>query len=108
MKKFLIASALFVLSATTALAADNPWVGIWKPDPAKSNDYAEVKLGTMIIASPSVGVLRWQYPAMRFKMEGKPDGSDMSLTYPTKPKGLTETVTLLTPQEIDLRGQDGW
>lgn len=87
-----------VLASMAAFAAASPWVGRWKPDPAKSN-YVEVE-DTMIISAPSAGVLRWEYPAVKFEMEGKPDGSEMSLNYPTKPKGLTETVTMLTPKKL--------
>ncbi len=98
MKTLLLASALFVLSATTALAADNPWVGRWKPDLAKSN-FVEVK-DTLIISSPSMGVMRWEYPAIKFEMQGRPDGSEMSLPYAYKRKGVTETVMMLTPRKL--------
>ena len=98
MKKFLLASALFVLSAPAAFAAGNPWVGTWKPNHAKSN-YVEVN-GSLIISTSSVGVMRWEYPAIKFAMEGKPDGSGMSIHMPSKPKGLVETVKLLTPAKL--------
>ena len=35
-----------------------------------------------------------------FRMEGKPNGGAMSLTLPNLPKGLTETVTMLTPTKL--------
>ena len=66
MKTFLLAPALFVLSATTAFSAQNPWVGRWKPDTAKST-FVEVE-DTLIISSPAKDVLRWEYPAIKFKM----------------------------------------
>src|SRR5271168_948167 len=37
MKKLLLVCALTVFGALPALAADNPWVGTWKLDPAKSH-----------------------------------------------------------------------
>ncbi len=97
-KKFLVAAALFVLSAPAAFAAENPWVGSWKPNHAKSN-FVEVD-DSLIISTPSAGVMRWEYRAIKFTMEGKPDGSAMSLDLPSKPKGLAETVTLLTPTKL--------
>ncbi len=97
-KKFLLASALFVLCAPAAFAAENPWVGRWKPNHAKSN-FVEVE-DSLIISTPSAGVMRWEYPAIKFAMEGKPDGSEMSLDLPSKPKGLVETVTLLSPTKL--------
>lgn len=93
-KKFLFASALCVLSAGAAFAAKNPWVGKWKPDYAKSN-FVEVH-DSLIISTPSAVVMRWEYAAINFTMEGKPDGSEMSVQMPSKPKGLVETVKLLT------------
>lgn len=97
-KRFLLASALFVLSESAAFATENPWVGRWKPNQAKSN-FVEVD-DSLIISTPSAGVMRWEYPAIKFRMEGKPDGSEMSLDLPSKPKGLVETVTLLTPTKL--------
>ena len=44
--------------------------------------------------------MRWEYRAMGFRMEGKPDGGAMNLTLPKLPKGLTETVTMLTPTKL--------
>ena len=98
-KKLLAASALFVLAAPAVIAAKkNPWVGRWKPNHAKSN-FVEVD-DSLIISTPSAGVMRWEYPAIKFTMEGKPDGSEMGLDLPSKPKGLVETVTLLTPTKL--------
>jgi len=38
MKRILLLYFLALLSATTlAIAADNPWIGTWKLDPAKSH-----------------------------------------------------------------------
>ena len=97
----LFAFALLVLAAESALAADNPWVGIWKPGPVRSS-YVEVS-ELLIISCPSAGVMRWEYRAIGFRMEGKPNGGAMSLTLPNLPKGLTETVTMLTPTKTKLR-----
>lgn len=96
--KFLLASALLVLSAPAVFAAKNPWVGRWKPNRAKSN-FVEVD-DSLIISTPSAGVMRWEYPAIKFTMEGKPDGSAMVLDLRSKPKGLVETVKLLTPTKL--------
>ncbi len=98
MKKFFFLAAWLVFSVTISFAAENPWVGKWKPDPAKST-YVEVN-DALVISAPSAGVLRWEYPEIQFVMEGKPDGSAMSITYPTKPKGLTETVRMITPMKL--------
>lgn len=97
-KRFLLASALFALSAPAVFAAKNPWVGRWKPNRAKSS-FVEVD-HSLIISTPSAGVMRWEYPAIKFTMEGKPDGSEMILNFPSKPKGLVETVKLLTPTKL--------
>jgi hypothetical protein len=97
-KKLLLVTALLALSAVAALAEDNPWVGSWKPDSARSN-FIEVN-DTLIISSPSAGIMRWEYPAIHFTMQGKPDGSEMTLAFPTKPDNLTETVTMLTPTKL--------
>jgi hypothetical protein len=37
MKKFLLICALALFATLPALAADNPWIGTWKLDPAKSH-----------------------------------------------------------------------
>ena len=97
-KKLLLATALLVLAAPAALAVKNPWVGTWKPDRAKSN-FVEVN-DLLIISTPSAGVMCWEYPAIHFRMHGKPDGSAMSLDYPSKPEGLVETVKLLSPTRL--------
>jgi hypothetical protein len=98
MKSSLLAFALFVLSTGASYGASNPWVGKWVPDPAQSN-YVEVE-DTLIITSPAEGFLRWEYPSIPFKMEGKPDGSVMKISYPHMREGLTETVTMLTPTKL--------
>ena len=97
-KKLLLASAFFVLTAPAAPAMKNPWVGTWKPDRAKSN-FVEVN-DSLMISTPSAGVMRWEYRAIQFRMQGKPDGSAMSLDMPSKPAGLVETVKLLTPTKL--------
>ena len=97
-KNLLLASAWLVLAAPAVSAMNNPWVGTWKPDRAKSN-FVEVN-DSLIISTPSVGVMRWEYPAIHFRMQGKPDGSEMSLDYPSKPEGLIETVKLLTRTKL--------
>lgn len=97
-KKLLLASAMVILAAPVALAMKNPWVGTWKPDRAKSN-FVEVN-DSLIISTPSAGVMRWEYPAIKFSMQGKPDGSAMSLDLPSKPEGLVETVRLLSPTRL--------
>lgn len=89
---------MLVLSTGVSHAASNPWVGTWKPDPAHSN-YVEVQ-DSLIISSPSAGELRREYPSIQFEMQGKPDGSDMMLSYPHKPEGLTETVTVVTATKL--------
>jgi hypothetical protein len=37
MKKLLLACVLALVSTMPTLAADNPWIGTWKLDPAKSH-----------------------------------------------------------------------
>lgn len=101
MKKLLLASALFVVSVSPAFAARNPWVGTWKPDYAKSN-YIEVT-GPLVISTPSPGIMRWEYPTIETTLEGKPDGSAMSIRSPHLPKGIVETVKLLTPMKLTYR-----
>ncbi len=98
MKSSLLVLALLVLSTGASYATSNPWVGNWVPDPAQSN-YVEVK-DSLVITSPAEGVLRWEYPSIQFKMEGKPDGSVMKISSPHMPEGIVETVTLLTPTKL--------
>ena len=98
MKKVLLASALFVFSVSPALAAQNPWVGTWKPDYAKSN-YIEVT-GPLVISIPSPGIMRWEYPTIGTTLEGRPNGSAMSIHSQRLPKGIVETVKLLTSRKL--------
>ena len=102
MNKLLLASALFVLSAPAVWAAGNPWVGTWMPNHAKS-DYIEVN-GSLIISTTAPRIMRWEYPTIKFTMEGKPNGSNMSIHYPSKPKGLAEIVKLITPTKLTYSG----
>ena len=97
-KKLPLTSALLILTTLPAFAAKNPWVGTWEPNHAKS-DYVEVN-GPLIISTPSAGVMRWEYPSIQFRMQGKPDGSAMIIGMSSKPKGLVETVRLLTPTKL--------
>lgn len=97
-KRFILASALFVLSVPSVFTAQNPWVGTWKPDYAKSN-HIEVT-GPLVISTPSPGIMRREYPTIETTLEGKPDGSAMNIHSPRLPKGIVETVKLLTPTKL--------
>lgn len=56
MRKAILVSVWFGL-LNLAFAADNPWLGTWKPDVSMSN-YIEVN-GSLVISSPAEGVLKW-------------------------------------------------
>ncbi|MFZ0795628.1 MAG: hypothetical protein WAM65_17815 [Candidatus Korobacteraceae bacterium] len=98
MQKCLLTFAVLVLAMGVSHAASNPFVGTWKTNPAQSN-YVELN-DSLIITSPAEGELRWEYPSIQFEMQGKPDGSEMKLSYPHKPDGLAESVIMLTARKL--------
>jgi hypothetical protein len=98
MIKPLLAAAFVACPALSAMASDNPWVGLWTPDPARST-FVEAN-DSLVISAPSEGRLRWIYPLMKFEMEGKTDGSDKNIAYPGKPANLTESVTMLSSRKL--------
>jgi hypothetical protein len=55
---------------------------------------------TMVVSSPSEGVLRWEYPHDKATMEGKLDGTDLPSTGPQVPDGVTQAFKVLSPGKL--------
>jgi hypothetical protein len=51
------------------------------------------------VSSSSEGVLRWEVPAYKAVVEGKPDGSDLAVSGPRIPAGLTLSIKLVSPHK---------
>ncbi len=83
MKRFALTCALTLASTIPVLAADNPWVGTWKLDPAKSHLTGD----TFTYSKLSNGMMRYDDgPNKRdFGIDGK--------EYPTSVKGGTTAWT---------------
>jgi hypothetical protein len=52
------------------------------------------------ISSPSPGVLHWDIPSYKESVEGKPDGSDLTVTGPTVPPSLTIAFKSVSPTKM--------
>src|SRR5260370_22475074 len=68
-------------------------IGEWEE--ARPNPYS----CTLIVSSPSPGVLRWSFPEYKQTVEGKLDGSDLPVTGPDLSPGMTYTFTALSPRK---------
>lgn len=55
---------------------------------------------SFVIAVPAEGELHWDIPAYKESVGGKPDGSDLPITGPTVPPGLTLSVKLDSPSKL--------
>ncbi len=87
MRKLVLAAALCTLSSLTALAAENPWAGTWKLNPAKSHFTGE----TFTYSRSANGMMHYS-DGSSDAYDFAPDGHD----YPT-PFGGTVTVTGESP-----------
>jgi hypothetical protein len=63
----------------TRVSGANDLIGQWEE--ARPNPYS----CTLIVSSPSPGVLRWNFPEYKQTVEGKPDGSDLPVTGADQP-----------------------
>jgi len=52
---------------------------------------------SFVISEPSPGVYHWDIPGYKESVEGKADGSDLPITGPTVPEGMTLSITTVTP-----------
>ncbi len=55
---------------------------------------------TVIVSSPAEGSIRWEIPEYKQSLEGKTDGSDLPVTGPTVPEGLTVSIKILSATEL--------
>ena len=55
---------------------------------------------TYVISSPADGVIHWEISEYKETVEGKADGSDLPITGPTVPQGLTLSIKLLGPRKL--------
>ncbi len=78
----------------TRLSGTSGPAGEWKQTARHSPQY------TMIVSSTSEGVLRWELPEYKQIIEGKLDGSDLSVTGPQASPGQTEALTIKSPSKI--------
>lgn len=55
---------------------------------------------SFIISAPSPGVMHWDIPAYKETVQGKFDGSDLPITGPDVPAGLTLSVKSISPTKL--------
>ena len=77
----------------TRVSGANDLIGQWEE--ARPNPYS----CTLIVSSPSPGVLRWNFPEYKQTVEGKLDGSDLPVTSPDLSPGMTYAFTTLSPRK---------
>ena len=75
------------------VSGTNDLIGEWEE--ARPNPYS----CTLIVSSPSPGVLRWDSPEYKQTVEGKLDGSDLPVTGPDLSPGMTYAFTTLSPRK---------
>jgi hypothetical protein len=56
---------------------------------------------TYVVSAPSAGAVRWEIPEYKEVVEGKTDGSDLPLSGPTAPKGLTLSIKMMGPKKLE-------
>lgn len=77
----------------TRVSGTKDLIGQWQE--ARPNPYS----CTLILSSPSPGVLRWNFPEYKQTFEGKLDGSDLPVTGPDLSPGMTYAFTPLSPRK---------
>ncbi|GAC1360264.1 MAG: hypothetical protein NVSMB3_08140 [Acidobacteriaceae bacterium] len=55
---------------------------------------------TFVVTEPSPGVYHWDIPGYKESVEGKADGSDLPITGPTVPEGMTLSIKTLSPTSL--------
>ena len=89
------------VSTLTRVSGTAGPVGSWKLIKFEEAPY------TVIVSSPSEGVLRWEFPEFKQIMEGKLNGSDLPVTGPEASPGQTEALTVLSPTKISYTDKVG-
>ncbi len=62
---------------------------------------------TLVISALSEGVWHWEIPEYKQIIEGKFDGSDLSVKGPQASPGQSEAVSILSPTKISYTDKDG-
>lgn len=75
--------------------------GSWKQIKQTSEPY------TIIVSSPSQGVMHWEVREYKQVVEGKFDGSDLPVTGPQASPGQTEALTIVSPARITYTDKTG-
>lgn len=78
----------------TRVTGTNGLVGKWRS--TKANYTAD----TVVISSPTPGILRFDFPTYKESYEGKGDGTDRPLTGPTIPVGSTISFKRRSPTQF--------
>ena len=55
---------------------------------------------SLVVSSPSEGALRWEFPEQKQAVEGKSDGTDLPVTGPTVPPGMTISIKMLSRRKL--------
>jgi hypothetical protein len=55
---------------------------------------------SFIISTPSPGIMHWDIPAYKETVQGKFDGTDLPITGPDVPAGLTLSVKRISPSKL--------
>lgn len=55
---------------------------------------------SFVVSAPSAGIVRWDIPAYKEFVQGKMDGTDLPITGPDVPPGLTIGIKQVSPAKI--------
>ena len=86
-----IGTSVSVLTRVSGTTGPN---GSWKLIKQTTESY------TLIVTSPSEGVVHWEIPEYKEILEGKCDGSDFPDMGPLVSPGSTEAITMISPTKI--------
>jgi hypothetical protein len=75
--------------------------GSWKMVKTNTEVYS------LVVSSPSDGVMRWEVPENKQLIEGKVDGSDLPVAGPLVAPGTTEALTRISPTKISYSDKEG-
>jgi hypothetical protein len=79
----------------TRVSGSQGLIGKWKSTKARIS-----APDSYVVSAPSEGVMRWEIPEYKEIVEGKTDGSDLPVTGPTAPAGLTLSIKILSPTKL--------
>lgn len=82
-------------SVYTRVTGTTGLLGKWRS--TQSNDGSPAEF---VVSAPSAGVLHWQIPDFKESAEGKMDGTDLPITGPTVPPGMTFGARFEAPDKI--------